>query len=75
MKNVFKPANQSTSYTRTSLSKLSQPLQKVSQRQNSFSYVASRIWNKLPDSLKTTKNKPRVKKYFFGRMNNMEDNI
>ena len=60
MKNVFKPARQNTAIARTSLTKLSQPLQKVSQKQKILSYVASSIWCKLPDSLKTTENKPKI---------------
>ena len=41
--------------------------------------VAPSIWNKLPDFLKTTDNantyKHRVKKHFFQRMSNEENNI
>ena len=66
---LFKPAGQNTTTTRTSLFKLSQPLRKTSHRQNSLSYVAPSIWNKLPDFLKTTDSvntyKHRVSKYFF----------
>ena len=40
---LFKPAGQNTTTTRTSLFKLSQPLRKTSHRQNSLSYVAPSI--------------------------------
>ena len=59
--------------------KLSQPLRKTNHGQKCLSYVAPSIWNKSPDFLKTTDNfntyKHRVKKHFFQRMNNEEDNI
>ena len=55
------------------------PLQKTNHGQKSLSYVALCIWNKLADFLKTTENvntfKHRVKKHFFRRMNNEENNI
>ena len=54
MNGVFKPAGQNTTVTRTSLFKLSQPLRKTNHGEKSLSYVASNIWNKLPDFLKTT---------------------
>ena len=76
---VFKPADQNTTITRTSLFKLSQPLRKTNHGQKNPSYVAPSIWNKLPDFLKTTEkvntHKNRVKKHFFRRMNNKENNI
>ena len=79
MDDVFKLASQNTTATRTSLFKLSQPLWKTNHEQKSLSYVAPTIWNKLPDFLKTTDNvntyKHSVKKYFFQRMNNEENNI
>ena len=79
MNDVFKLAGQNTTATRTSLLKLSQPLRKTNHGQRCLSYVAPNIWNKLPDFLKTTDNvntyKHRVKKHFFQRMNNEEDNI
>ena len=69
MNNVFKPVGQNTTATRTYLFKLSQPLQKTNYGQKSLSYVATCIWNKLPDFLITTENlntyKRRVKKKFF----------
>ena len=77
--NVFKPAGQNTTATRTSLLKLSQPLRKTNHGQKGLLYVAPSIWNKLPDFLKSTDNvnmyKHRVKKNFFQRMNNEENNI
>ena len=79
MKDVFKPAGQNTAVTWTYLFKFSQPLRKTNHGQRSSSYVVPCIWNKLPDFLKTTENintfKYRVKKYFFRRMNNEENNI
>ena len=79
MNDVFKPAGQNTTATRTYFFKLSQPLRKTNHGQKSLSYVAPCIWNKLPDFLKTTENvntfKHRVKKHFFRRMNNEENNI
>ena len=79
MNDVFKPAGQSTTATRTCLFKLSQPLRKTNHGQKSLSYVAPCIWNKLPNFLKTTENvntfKYRVKKHYFGRMNNEENDI
>ena len=79
MSDVFKLASQSTTTARTFLLKLSHPLRKTNHGQKSLSYVAPSIWNKLPDFLKTTDNvntyKHRVKKHFFQRMNNEENNI
>ena len=47
--------------------------------QKNLSYMVPLIWNKLPDSSKTTENvntfKHRVKKHFFCRKNNEENNI
>ena len=54
--NVFKPAGQKTTATRTYLFKFSKPLRKTNHAQESLSYVASCIWNKLPDFLKTSEN-------------------
>ena len=72
MNDVFKPAGQNTTATKTSLFKLSQPLRKTNHRQKSLSYVTPSIWNKLRDFLKTTDNvnryTHRVKKHFFQRM-------
>ena len=56
MNDVFKLAGQNTAATRTSLFKLSQPLRKTNLGQKSLSYVATSIWNKLPNFLKTTDN-------------------
>ena len=79
MNDVFELAGQKTTATRISLFRLSQPLRKTNHGQKSLSYVALSIWNKLPDFLKTTDNvntyKNRVKKHFFQRMNNEENNI
>ena len=79
MNDVFKPAGQNTTSTRTYLSKLSQPLRKTNHGQKGLSYVAPCTWNKFSDLLKTTENintfKHRVKKHFFRRMNNEENNI
>ena len=58
---------------------LSQSLRKTDHEQKSLSYVAPSIWNKLSDFLKTTDNantyKHRVKKQFFQRMSNEENNV
>ena len=54
MDDVFKPAGQNTTATRTYLFKLSQPLRKTDHGQKSLSYVAPCIWNKLPDFVKIT---------------------
>ena len=51
MNNVFKSSGQNTTATRTSLFKISQPLQKTNHGQKGLSYVAPSIWNKLPDLL------------------------
>ena len=79
MNDEFKPAGQNTTATSTCLFKLSQPLQKTNHGQKRLSYVAPCIWNKLPNFLKTTENvntfKHRVKKHYFGRMNNEENDI
>ena len=79
MNDVFKLAGENTTATRTSLFKLSQPLRKANHGQKSLSYVVPSIWNNLPDCLKTTGNvntyKHRVKKHFFQRMSNGENNI
>ena len=56
MDDVFKPAGQNTTATRTYLFKLSQPLRKINHGQKVFSYVAPCTWNKLPAFLKTIKN-------------------
>ena len=78
MNDVLKPAGQNTTTIRTYLFKLSQPLRKTNHGQESLLYVAPCIWNKLPNFLKTTENantfKHRVKKYFFRRMYNEENN-
>ena len=79
MHDVFKPAAQNTTATKTYLFKLSHPFLKTNHGQIIISYMAPRICNKLPDFLKTTENvntyKHRVKKHFFRRMNNEENNI
>ena len=79
MNDAFKPAGQHTTNTSTSLLKLSQPLQKTSHGQKKHSYVARSIWNKSPDSLKTTETvntyKHRVKNNLFLSMNNKENNM
>ena len=54
MNDIFQPAGQNTSATRTSLFKLSQPLQKTNHGQKILLYVAPSIWNKLPEFLKIT---------------------
>ena len=46
MNDVFKPADQNITATRTSFRK---HLQKINYGQKIISYVAPRIWNKLPD--------------------------
>ena len=65
MNDISKLADQNTTATRPSLFKLSQPLQKTNHEQKSLSYVASSIWNKLPDFSKAKENlntqKQRVK--------------
>ena len=78
MNDVFKLAGQNTTATRTSLFKLSQPLRKTNHGQKYLSYVAPSIWNKLPDFLMTDNvntYKDSVKKHFFQRMKNEEDNM
>ena len=77
MNDVFKPDCQNTTANRASLFKLSLVLQKINYGQKGLSYVAPNIWNKLSDFLKTTEsiNTYRVKKYFFRRMSNKENNI
>ena len=69
MNDVFKPVGQPNTIARASVLKLNQPLQKTNHGQNKISYIASLIWNNLPNSLKTTDNlntyKHRVKKRFF----------
>ena len=71
MNDVFKPADQNTTVTRTYLFKLSQPLLKTKHGQKNLLYVAPCIWDKLSDFLKTTENvntfKHRVKKHFFSQ--------
>ena len=56
MSDVFKPAGQNTTATRTSLFKLTQSSWKTNHGQKSLSYVEPSISNKLPDFLKTTEN-------------------
>ena len=72
MSDVFTPAGQNTSTTRTSLFNLSQLLQKSNHRQKSLSYVALSMWNKLPAFLQTTENinmyKQKVKKHLCMRV-------
>ena len=69
MNDVFKPTSQNATATKTFLFKFSEPLRKTNHGQNSLSYVAPSIGNKLPDFLKTAENvstyKYRVKKQFF----------
>ena len=52
MNDVFKPAGQNTTATRSSMFKLSQSLRKTSHGQKSLSYMSPSIWNKPPDFLK-----------------------
>ena len=77
MNDVFKLAHQNTTATRSSLFKLRQPLRKTNLGQKNLSYVVPSIWNKLPNFLKRTDNinTNTVKKHFFQRMNNEENNI
>ena len=71
MNDVFKPAGQHNTITRTSLRKLNQPLRKSNHGQNNLSYLAPTIWNNLPNSLKASQTlntyEQRVKKHFFQR--------
>ena len=71
MNDVFKPAGQQNTITRTSLRKLNQPLRKSNHGQNNLSYLAPTIWNNLPNSLKASQTlntyEQRVKKHFFHR--------
>ena len=53
---LFKPACQHYTITKTSLLKLSKPLRKTNHGQSNLSYLAPTIWNNLPDSLKTLEN-------------------
>ena len=79
MNDVFKLDERNTTATRTSMFKLSLSLRKTNHEQKSLSHKAPSICNKLPDFLKTTDSfstyKHRVKKHFFQRMNNEENNI
>ena len=74
MNAVSEPAGQPNTTTRPSLLKLNQPLRRTNHDQNNISYIASIIWNNLPNSLKTTDNlnnyKHRVKEHFFHRIRN-----
>ena len=69
MNDVFKPACQSTTATRTSFFKLSHRLRKNNYGQKSLSYVAPSIWNKLSDFLKqqriSTRTNIELKSFFF----------
>ena len=56
MNDVIKPTSQNATATKTFLFKFSEPLRKTNHEQNSFSYVAPSIRNKLPDFLKTAEN-------------------
>ena len=79
MNDVFKSAGQNATATRTSLFKLNQPLRKANHGLKSLPYVEPSVWSKLPYFLKTTENvntsKHRVKRHFFCRMNNKENDI
>ena len=50
MNDVFKPAGQPNTITRSSLLKLNQPLRRTNHGQNSIPYIAPIIWNNLPNS-------------------------
>ena len=73
------PTDQPNTTTRVSLPNLNQPLQRTNHGQNNISYIASIIWNKLSNCLKTSDNsntyKHRVQEHFFQRIGNVANNI
>ena len=60
MNDVFKPAGQNTTATRSSMFKLSQSLRKTNHGQKSLSYMSPSIWNKQPDFLKEQRTSTRT---------------
>ena len=79
MKDVFKPVGQLNTTPRASLLKLNQPLRKTNHGQKNISYIASIIWNNLPNSLNATDSlnayKHRAKENFFHRTKNEANNV
>ena len=79
LNDVFKPACQNTTYSRTSLFKLNQPLRKADYGQKYLSYDTPSIWNKFPDFLKQQRTSKytntELKKHFFRKKSNDENNI
>ena len=79
MGEVFKKSTASNLGTRSSLLKLQQPLRNTNYGQSNMSYLATSIWNRLPNTLKMTQTintyKHKLKKHFFDKMKNQDNDV
>ena len=74
MNKVFRPAENIKINKKNSYVKLSHPFRKGNTGQNSLSYTGPAIWNRIPESLKKTKNvntfKHKMKHYYLNDLSN-----
>ena len=79
MAEIYNPITRNSIDTRNSFLKLNQPSRKTKQGQNCLSYLGPSIWNKLPDSIKDSKNlnnfKHKIKDHFISEREKSENNI
>ena len=78
MSEIFTPVGHSQYNTRNSYLKLQQPFRKTTIGQKSLSFIGPSIWNKLPESLKKTKNvntfKHNFKQHYFSQSKQNKNN-
>ena len=79
MAEIYTPQTNRRMSTRNSFKKLSQPSRRTKQGQNCLSFIGPSIWNKLPESIKDSKNlisfKHNLKDYFLKDLEESENNI
>ena len=75
----FNPITRNGIDIRNSFLKLNQPSRRTKQGQNCLSYLGPSVWNRLPDSIKDSKNlnnfKHKVKDHFINEKEKRDNNI
>ena len=79
MRDIFDKSCISQASTRNSIMKLNQPLKRTSYGQNCISFLATSVWNNLPNELKRCTNlntfKHKIKEYFFYKIRQKDNDI
>ena len=79
MAEIYTPQINRRMSTRNSFKKLLQPSRRTKQGQNCLSFIGPSIWNKLPESIKDSKNlinfKHNLKDYFLKDLEGREINV